>query len=222
MRRQGHRDIVSLASQVSRVYIESSGPQPNIYALSLWALDSIPYAPSTKQLIPEHMRVSKGGRMVKQLPLIVSIFTLLGTAHPQAIQDQHGATLVALTTKTLVEVSLNLQTSQQPLFAPYCKKSENDEESLCTARLEVRTPEGWRAASLKPDLAATLGGVITTQRRLISPGHGAMFNFVFSPDIFAITHGQRLRVVVDARAVEQSTGSGGQSIHLASTPFECP
>jgi hypothetical protein len=160
--------------------------------------------------------------MVKQLPLIVGVLALLGAAHPQASQDQHGASLVALTTNTLVEVSLNLQASKEPLFVPYCEKRENGEESLCTARLEVQTPDGWRSARLKPDLAATLGGVISTRRRLISPGHGAMFTFVFSMDIFAIRHGQRLRVVVDASPAEQSVGSGGESIHLASTPFECP
>ncbi len=160
--------------------------------------------------------------MVKQLSLIVGIFALLGTAHPQAIQDQHGASLVVVTTKTLVEVSLHLQTSQEPLFVPYCKKSDNDEDSLCTGRLEAQTPDGWRSASLKPGLGATLAGVISTGRRLISPGHGAMFTFGFSPDIFAVTHGQRLRVVVDASPADQSMGGGGQSVRLASTPFECP
>ena len=160
--------------------------------------------------------------MVKQLPVIVGILALLGTAYPQASQDQHGASLVALSTKTLVEVSLNLQASQEPLFVPYCEKVENGEESLCTARLEVQASGGWSSARLKPGLTGTLGGVITTKRRLISLGHGAMFTFAFSMDIFAITHGQRLRVVVDGWPAEHSIKSSGQSIQLASTPFECP
>jgi len=158
--------------------------------------------------------------MVKQLPLIAGILALLGTAHPQAIQDRHGASLVIVTTKTLVEIGLYLQASQEPLFVPYCEERKDGEESLCTARLEVETQDGWRSASHKPDLAATLSGVISTERRLISPGHGAMFTFVFSKDIFAITHGQRLRVMVDAWPDEHSIKTGGQIIQLASTPFD--
>jgi hypothetical protein len=160
--------------------------------------------------------------MVKRLPVIIGILVSLGTAHPQAIQDQHGARLVALTTRTLVEVSLNLQTMQEPLFVPYCEKRGDGEESLCTARLEVETPDGWHSARLKPGLAGTLGGVIANKRRLISPGHGADFTFSFSMDVFDITQGQRLRVVVEAWPADQSMSSRGQSIQLASTPFGCP
>ena len=164
--------------------------------------------------------------MVRQLMLALIIIAFLGAAQALPDQKKREPQLVALTTNTLVEVEMNLQTAQESLFVPYCEKRNNRKEYLCTgaARIEVETRHGWQPAKLRTR-DATLGGFNPkggAPGRVIPPGGGATFTFVFSKDLFAVEHGQPLRVVLDTWPDEEAMKAGDEPIRLVSPPFDCP
>jgi len=145
-----------------------------------------------------------------------------------AQQAETAAPKAQLTVKTVVpqvEVVVEIQSAGQHLVVPVCGETEYGTAILCVpgARLEVQTQEGWRPAKLRTTygaLGGPPGGRIAG--RAIAPKSRDSFVFVFSRRFFEVEVGQRLRVSVDAWPDEQSMRSGGQSIQLASPPFECP
>jgi hypothetical protein len=164
--------------------------------------------------------------MARQLPLILVAVALLGIAPLLSGQNEHGAELVILGTNTLVEVEMNIQKPRKQLFVPYCEERRSGEKYLCTgaARLEVETRHGWQSVKLRTD-DAVLGGFNPkggAPGKLIPPGGGTTFIFAFSKELFAVEHGQRLRVMVEAWPDEESMKAGDPSIQLASPPFKCP
>jgi hypothetical protein len=124
-----------------------------------------------------------------------------------------------------VYVALQLRTSDQQVFLPYCAEFEGGEKVLCTmaARLEVHTAQGWRRAKLRTTYAV-LGGLSLDRARgtLIPPRSVASFSFQFSRRFFEVEPGQQLRVVADAWPDEQSMKTGGQSVQFISMSFKCP
>jgi hypothetical protein len=121
----------------------------------------------------------------------------------------------------LILVEVNLYAGDKPVFVPSCGKGN----FLCTGmmHLEVETPEGWREPKLRFK-NIVLGRVLKDKVDLvvIAPHHGMDFEAGFSPEVWAIDRGQRLRLVVDTWGDEQSMRNGEQSRQLISPVFECP
>lgn len=134
-----------------------------------------------------------------------------------------GIRLWALQRVNVVTAGFLLATSENPMFVPYCGKTESGEELLCTlaARLEVQTPRGW-------DKAEVMNANLLTKNprkaegRLIPPRSKSSFFFHFNPDVYRIPPGTRLRVVVDAWPNENSMRSGAPPIQVTSPEFVCP
>jgi hypothetical protein len=123
-----------------------------------------------------------------------------------------------------IYVSIGIETTDRPLFVPYCGTSEGGERILCTAgtRLEVQVQGGWIPVKRK-----TTHGVLgaaqldRTGGRLIEPQSRATFLLQFSTHFFDVAPGQRLRVVVDTWADETSMKSRQLPIPFSSPAFTC-
>lgn len=123
-----------------------------------------------------------------------------------------------------IYVAVAIDAADRQLFVPYCGTSEGGENILCTAgtRLEIQTHGRWIPVKLR-----TAYGVLGAARlgraggRLIESGSRASFLFQFSTHFFDVEPGQRLRVVVDTWADEQSMKSGQVPLSVSSPPFKC-
>jgi hypothetical protein len=126
-----------------------------------------------------------------------------------------------------MSVTVSIFAGDRDLVVPYCWGGGSEVESLCgpptPTRLEVQTTKGWRQVGLRTH-DAVLGALSPEvwKARLIPAGKRRVFELHFSKDEFAVETGQRLRLVVDAWPDEQSMRSGGRSVQLTTTAFECP
>jgi hypothetical protein len=84
----------------------------------------------------------------------------------------------------------------------------------------VKTKEGWRPVKLR--FKETVLGDLAPKVKVIAPNGGHTFVFFFSTDIFAIEHGDRLRIVLDAWPSEALMRSREQPMRIASPVFVCP
>ncbi len=123
-----------------------------------------------------------------------------------------------------VYVGIAIAAADRQLFVPYCGTSEGGEHILCTAgaRLEVHTQGRWTPVKLR-----TTHGVLGAARlgraggRLIESRSRATFLLQFSTHFFEVEPGQRLRVVVDTWADEESMKKGHAPLPVASPAFKC-
>lgn len=123
-----------------------------------------------------------------------------------------------------IYVAVAIEAADRQLFVPYCGTSEGGENILCTAgtRLEVHTQGRWIPVKLR-----TTHGVLGAARlgraggRRIESGSRATFLFQFSTHFYDVERGQRLRVVVDTWADEQSMKSGQVPLSASSPAFKC-
>jgi hypothetical protein len=159
----------------------------------------------------------------------VIAIALIGTlqwvpGQSQSKQEAH-LSIGSIGTVPQIYVHIELQTSTEQLFVPYCGESEAGEGFLCTlgTHLEVQTGHAWHPVKLRAALGV-LGGLSLDRAKgiRIAPKSGAAFIFQFSRRYFVVNPGQRLRIVVDAWADEQSMRAGRPSIQLTSPAFECP
>jgi hypothetical protein len=155
------------------------------------------------------------------------LFMLAAVVAPFAgfSDDTKQAGIGAVWCRPLIVVQVNLHAGDKPVVVPYCGKGSFGANFLCTGmlRLEVETPNGWREAKLR--YRETVLGTVRKDRvdfAVIAPDHGLDFEAAFSPEVWSIDRGQRLRLVVDTWGDEQSMRSGQPSAKLRSPVFECP
>jgi hypothetical protein len=164
--------------------------------------------------------VKRGTIVFIMLALFAQVVPLFGQKEPA---QKMGIRLQTLQRLYLVSVGLSLSTSADPLFIPYCEKTESGETVLCTlaAHLEVQTPRGWRKAEVRDATVATRDPR-KAEGSLIPPRSKRYAIFYFNTDVYGIPPGTRLRVVVDAWPNEESMRGGAPPTQVTSPEFVCP
>jgi len=122
----------------------------------------------------------------------------------------------------IVRVRITVRnTTAQNIAVPLCGELAGY-PSLCwlSTRLQVRTPQGWRAA--EPARGAPLpGGVPATASVTLKPGAETTVTWEFVRTLFEIPAKAQLRLVVDGWPDEAAMKSEKPSVHIP-TDFSIP
>jgi hypothetical protein len=164
--------------------------------------------------------------MTNELLFGLAGLVLFGVARPISADSQpkQAAQLQIRGVLPWINVGLELHTLGEHMFVPYCGEMEGVPILCMTAvRMEVEAKQGWRPANLRTTFGV-LGGMTLDRAsgKVVAPSTTVFFVFRFSRRFFEVDPGQRLRVVVDAWADEESMRSGGRPTQLSSPAFECP
>jgi hypothetical protein len=166
-------------------------------------------------------------RTQRFLTTAVTAVFLLVIGQPLLSQNTPKANASVANVQLIETVSLQLTvfSPETQLIVPYCGEGESGSETLCNLAIhvEVETGSGWRPMRLRTT-DAVLGGVPSDRWKVrqIAAGRRRDFVFAFPKNEFAVEHGQRLRIVIDAWPDEHSMKMGGAPIKLTTAPFKCP
>ena len=122
--------------------------------------------------------------------------------------------------RTLFRVVMEIQAGYTALVIPVCG---TDDPVLCSAHLEVLSPDGWVAAPTPRD-GPILGGYPLDRAKaaVVQPHSSTRFVFQFAKHVFELRDGQQLRVVVDGWPDEVAMRKGDPKIRIEGPAFELP
>lgn len=156
---------------------------------------------------------------------LMSFLVLSGLASQDLSTTDHGLnlTVVGVRRDASISIKVNLRNSNESrVFVPTCGELRGD-NYLCdlAVHVEAETPQGWQPAKLKFD-SAVLGGIPPEKGVVIEPGRAATFVCEFNADLFKLSKGQRLRLIVDTWSDEPSMKARKTPLRLVSPVFKKP
>jgi len=125
----------------------------------------------------------------------------------------------------VASVSFQIQGGDKEVFIPYCVKDSEGSFEICAygvATLESFDGQKW--SRVKPGYYGEVFGVEDGQLNPVGvpPKTALSFRFDFSPRLYHVHSGSRLRVVVAYWNDAESVKTSGPVGRIASVPFVCP
>jgi hypothetical protein len=156
---------------------------------------------------------------------VLLMFLLHGVANGQEANKEKGEIMNVEANET-VSVEFDVRAADKVVVVPHCGQDLDTGHALCSgvAYLEVLNGKTWTRAKPRKGLLGVLGVPSKDEFKpvTIAPGRTEHFVFVFSPGLFGIQKGERMRIKVGVWTSEEAMRDHDEDTTFPSPVFSCP